>query len=325
MRNVLRLMLGSMLFLGGASHAGAEIACRNRDALGTSRVLGVGTEGGLAVGLKTYPQTLALADHEVVLTFDDGPLPSTTTRVLDALREECVRATFFLIGRNAAQHPDLVRRELAEGHTVGHHSWSHPGITLRGLSDVAARREIERGIAADETAGWGGEARAERPHVPFFRFPGFADTGALLGWLASRDIAVFGADLWASDWLPMEPQAELKLVLARLERVGRGIILFHDTRAQTAAMLPDFLAALKARGYRVVHIVPAAGRSTTVPAPAGWTSETERSLETIMPHLLARRGRPQTEPFSTERITQEPGSLLPLTAPPGPGTPIAAP
>jgi peptidoglycan-N-acetylglucosamine deacetylase len=70
------------------------------------------------VGRKHFPTTLPLADKEVVLTFDDGPWPGTTTAVLDALGRECVRASFFLLGRNAAAHPELARRELAEGHRL---------------------------------------------------------------------------------------------------------------------------------------------------------------------------------------------------------------
>ena len=69
---------------------------------------------------------------------------------------------------------------------------------------------------------------------------------------------VWGADLWASDWNRMTPDQELQLVLARLEQARGGIVLFHDTKAQTAAMLPAFLRALKARGYHVVHVVAAA-------------------------------------------------------------------
>jgi hypothetical protein len=107
--------------------------CSATKVLGVSRELQVGSEAAAGVGLKTYAQTLALQDHEVVLTFDDGPLPATTKQVLDALSQECVKATFFLIGRNAAAYPDPVKREIREGHTVGTHSWSHPAVTLRGL------------------------------------------------------------------------------------------------------------------------------------------------------------------------------------------------
>ena len=251
------------------------------EALGTSRILAVGTEGGLRVGLKTYPETLPLADHEVVLTFDDGPLPATTGPILDVLKRECVRATFFLIGRNAEANPHLVKRELAEGHSVGHHSYSHPLITLRGLGEAAAIADIDRGLAADDRAAYGSTEHA--PRTAFFRFPGFADTRPTLQWLAARNIAVFGADLWASDWDPMTASIQLQLTLGRLEKAGRGIILFHDTRAQTVAMLPAFLRELKMRGFHVVHIVAGAGRADTRAAPSGWHSETERTLTHLMP------------------------------------------
>src|SRR5580692_11007461 len=92
--------------------SGAAPCPGNADALGTARV-----------GRKQFPQTLPLAPMEVVLTFDDGPWPVTTERILEALRQECVSATFFLIGRNAAVRPALAQRELAEGHTVGYHSF----------------------------------------------------------------------------------------------------------------------------------------------------------------------------------------------------------
>ncbi len=98
---------------------------------------------------------------------------------------------------------------------------------------------------------------AKQPHTPFFRFPGFAATPELLKRLAARDIVVFGADLWAGDWERMTPIQELSRTLARLEAARSGIVLFHDTKHQTAAMLPAFLRSLKARGYSVVHVAPA--------------------------------------------------------------------
>ena len=222
----------------------ADAAPCDADALGTERVLAVAPS--VRVG-----RTLPLAPKEVVLTFDDGPWPGTTPRILAALARECVRATFFLVGRNAAAHAGLVKRELAEGHTVAHHSFSHP---LLGRMRVdAAMADIDRGIAADENAAYG--RATTTPTTPFFRFPGFVASPTLLDRLAQRGISVFGADLWASDWVSMSPDAELHLVLSRLEAAGGGIILFHDTRAQTAAMLPAFLRALKTRGYKVVHVV----------------------------------------------------------------------
>jgi peptidoglycan/xylan/chitin deacetylase (PgdA/CDA1 family) len=244
-----------MLVAATALMAVAHAAdCPRPGTLGTSRVLAVDAATTPRVGLKSFPQTLPLGDHEVVLTFDDGPWPGTTPRVLAALAQECVHATFFLIGRTASEHPDLVRRIAAEGHTIGHHTWRHPSLKRMTLS--AATEEIDRGIAADEMALHGTATRT--PSTPFFRFPGFESTPAILEQLQSRGIVVFGADLWASDWNPMTPAQELKLLTDRLSAAGRGIILLHDPKARTAAMLPAFLRYLADNHYRVVHVVPAA-------------------------------------------------------------------
>ena len=233
--------------------------CRRKDALGTSRVLAVDAATFPRVGLKSFPQTLPLNDREVVLTFDDGPWPPTDRKILAALAQECVRATFFLIGRNAAAHPELVRRMAAGGHTVAHHSFSHPN--LKYLKPDAAIGEIDKGIAAVETALNG--AATTRPTTPFFRFPYFEMTPATLEVLQKRGIAVFGADLWASDWTPMKPAQQLKLLTDRLQAARRGIILLHDPKAQTAAMLPAFLRYLRDNHYRVVHLVPAGAKTVS--------------------------------------------------------------
>ncbi|MDB5649488.1 MAG: polysaccharide deacetylase, partial [Hyphomicrobiales bacterium] len=83
------------------------------------------------------------------------------------------------------------------------------------------------------------------------------------------------------------PTTQLNLIMQRLDQERRGIILFHDTRPQTAAMLPEFLARLKAKGYRIVHIVPASGEANRLRnAPVSWTSETETILARVMPRLL---------------------------------------
>jgi peptidoglycan-N-acetylglucosamine deacetylase len=229
------------------------VPCRgNPDALGTARILAIDAATVPRVGRKHFSQTLPLAPKEVMLTFDDGPEAGTTARVLDALKRECVQASFFLLGRSALAYPDLARRQLSEGHTVAHHTFSHP--LLDRMPIAAAEAEIDRGFAAVDTALYG---RSDRePRTPFFRFPGFASSPALLERLQRRSVVVFGADLWASDWNPMSPDQELALVLRRLDTTHGGIVLFHDTKAQTAAMLPAFLRALKHRDYRIVHVVP---------------------------------------------------------------------
>jgi peptidoglycan-N-acetylglucosamine deacetylase len=261
----MRALLGAVLvaFLAAepfAASAATDEPCPGRpDALGTSRVLAVDAATTPRVGRKEFPTTLPLADKEVVLNFDDGPWPGTTTAVLDALKRECVRATFFLAGNNAAARPELARRELAEGHTVAHHSFRHPLLDhMRGPAAIA---EIDRGIAAVESALYG--TPAAEPHTPFFRFPGFASTPALLDALAARRIVVFGTDLWANDWNTMTPERELRLVMARLDANHGGIVLLHDTKRRTAAMLPALLHNLKAGGYRVVHVITPSEKKIT--------------------------------------------------------------
>jgi peptidoglycan/xylan/chitin deacetylase (PgdA/CDA1 family) len=238
--------------------------CPRAGALGTSRILAVGAAQYPRVGLKSFPQTLPLEDHEVVLTFDDGPWPTTTARVLAALAKECVHATFFLIGKPASEHPEIVRRIAAEGHTVGHHTWLHRSL-LR-IKPSETDDEIDRGISAVEKALHG--TATSTPSTPFFRFPGFESTRATLDLLQSRGIVVFGADLWASDWETMTPKAQLKLLIDRLKLARKGIILLHDPKAQTAAMLPDFLRYLRDNHYRVVHLVPASPDKKPDPAPS---------------------------------------------------------
>jgi peptidoglycan/xylan/chitin deacetylase (PgdA/CDA1 family) len=229
--------------------------CSRKDALGTSRVLAVDAATYPRVGLKSFPQTLPLEDREVVLTFDDGPWPGTTPKVLAALAHECVQGTFFLIGRPASQHPALVRRMAAEGHTIAHHTWTHHN--LKYMKPEAAIGEIDKGIAAVEMALHG------KASTPFFRFPFFEMTPATLDVLQQRGIAVFGADLWASDWIPMTPAQQLKLLTDRLQIARKGIILLHDPKAQTAAMLPALLRYLRDNRYRVVHLVPAGAKTVS--------------------------------------------------------------
>jgi len=242
----MRFLTLSLLALMASPGAAADCP-GNPAALGTARVLAIDPAQTAPVGRKQFPQTLPLESKEVLLTFDDGPSPGATDRVLAALQRECVHATFFMLGRNAAAHPGLAKRVLAEGHTVAHHSYRHP--LLNRMSLERAEAEIDLGIAAVEAAVYGEPGGP--PRTPFFRFPGFASSPALLERLKARGIAVFGADLWPGDWNPMTPKRERTLLLKRLTAVGGGIVLLHDTQAKTAAMLPELLRELKRGGYRM--------------------------------------------------------------------------
>jgi hypothetical protein len=142
------------------------------ETLGTERILEVSAATTPRIGRKHFPNTLPLGAKELVLTFDDGPWPGTTPKILEALAAECVRASFFMLGQHAEAAPQLARRVLAEGHTVAHHTYSHP--ILDKLSTDAAEAEINRGFNADDFAVFG--QRRNEPATPFFRFPGF-DSG----------------------------------------------------------------------------------------------------------------------------------------------------
>src|SRR4029077_9261725 len=101
------------------------------------------------------------------LTFDDGPIPPYTTKVLDILAANCVKATYFIVGEMAREYPKLVQRTYDEGHTIGTHSMNHP-LRFRVLSAERGNAQIDDGIAAT-AAALGDTGKV----APFFRFPGF--------------------------------------------------------------------------------------------------------------------------------------------------------
>src|ERR1700751_6062536 len=111
--------VGLAMLLTGAAQAAD---CPRKGTLGTSRVMAIDPAIWPRIGTRDFAQTLPLGDHEVVLTFDDGPWPATTPQVLRILAKECVRATFFLIGRPAAEFPWIVQATAAAGHSIGHYT-----------------------------------------------------------------------------------------------------------------------------------------------------------------------------------------------------------
>ncbi|SHH47255.1 polysaccharide deacetylase family protein [Bradyrhizobium erythrophlei] len=240
-----------MLLTGiGAQAASAADCPGHPDALGTSRTLVVDPREHPRIGTMQYPETLPLADHEVVLTFDDGPLPHNSNQVLDILAAECVKATFFEIGRMATAYPEGVRKLRDAGHTIGTHSQNHP-LTMNRMPIERARQEIDDGIASVKAA-LGDDAALS----PFFRIPGLMRAQGVEDYLASQGIQVWSADFLADDWRHISSSRVYDLAMQRLEAKGRGILLLHDIQARTVAALPRILRELKARGYRIVHVVP---------------------------------------------------------------------
>src|ERR1700756_5010676 len=152
-RGLDRSLLVCLLVLGFCVGASAsETDCKGKpDALGVSRIIAVDPTEHPRIGTMQYPETLPLADHEVVLTFDDGPLPHNSNQVLDILAAECVKATFFEIGRMATAYPEGVRKLVAAGHSVGAHSQNHP-LTMNHMPMDRAKQEIDDGIASVKSA-----------------------------------------------------------------------------------------------------------------------------------------------------------------------------
>jgi peptidoglycan/xylan/chitin deacetylase (PgdA/CDA1 family) len=220
--------------------------CANPDALGVSRMVVIDTTGGPGFGFLQYKQFDFLTDKEVVLTFDDGPWP-TTPAVLKALADECTKAVFFPVGKHTTYHPEILRQVAAAGHTVGSHTWSHAHLDGKKLTEAQVKEEIEKGFSAVKMAL--GAAPA-----PFFRFPALAHTQAALGYLGTRNIAMFSCDVDSNDFKSSSPDQVIQNVMTKLDKQGKGVILMHDLQKHTAVALPTLLRRLKAGGYKVVQM-----------------------------------------------------------------------
>jgi peptidoglycan/xylan/chitin deacetylase (PgdA/CDA1 family) len=237
----------------------------NPGALGTSRTLVVDPMEHPRIGTMQYAETLPLRDHEVVLTFDDGPLPPHSDQVLQILASECVKATFFIIGRMAHQFPEGVRKVRAAGHTIGTHSENHP-LSFSKMPPERIRQEIDLGIA--HTIEALGDASAV---APFFRVPGLRRGQVMEEYLVSKGIQSWSADFPADDWRHISADQVYHYAISRIEAKRRGILLLHDIQARTVAALPRILQTLKARGYKIVHVVPAMpGLPKTPTQPWQW-------------------------------------------------------
>jgi peptidoglycan/xylan/chitin deacetylase (PgdA/CDA1 family) len=258
------LLAGLIALLTAAPLAAHAQDCPGHpNALGTSRTLVVDPTEHTKIGTMQYSETLPLKDHEVVLTFDDGPLPTHSNQVLETLASECVKATFFVIGRMAKQYPDGVRRLRDAGHTIGTHSENHP-LSFNHMPLQRAEQEIEDGIA-HTTAALGGDTSAVSP---FFRIPGLLRAEGVEDYLASRGIMTWSADFPADDWRHITPAQVMNYALTRLEAKGKGVLLLHDIQGRTATMLPQLLRELKARGYQIVHVVAATPDRPKTPTEA---------------------------------------------------------
>ena len=160
--------------------APAKATCANPNALGIARVVEIDTTGGPGFGFEHFKQLDFLRDHEVVLTFDDGPWPINTPSVLKTLADECTTGIFFSIGKHATYYPEILKEVLAAGHTIGAHTWSHATLTNKKLSEDQRKEEIEQGFSAVKWA-LGGVSPA-----PFFRFPALQHPPEMVTYLGDQ-------------------------------------------------------------------------------------------------------------------------------------------
>jgi len=235
------------------------IACANPNAMGVARVVEIDTSGGPGFGSQHFKNYDFLRDHEVALTFDDGPWPNNTQAVLKALADQCLRATFFPIGKHATYHPEILKQVVAAGHTIGNHTWSHQDLqaVMKKSGQDAAIEEIEKGASAVHMM-------AGAPTAPFFRFPDLRHPPEMLTYLGGRNIASFSTDIDSFDFKIKKPDELTKSLIGKLNKLGKGIILMHDFQKVTSIALPQILGELQKNGFKVVHMVPK-GTLTTIP------------------------------------------------------------
>ncbi|MGY4366628.1 peptidoglycan/xylan/chitin deacetylase (PgdA/CDA1 family) [Bradyrhizobium sp. LB1.3] len=217
--------------------------CANPNALGVSRVVEIDTTGGPGFGFETFKQFDFLTDKEVVLTFDDSPWPVNTPAVLKALADECTKGLFFSVGKHATYHPEILRQVLAQGHTVGTHTWSHLNLNSKKLTEQQAKDEIEKGFSAVKLA------LGTNP-APFFRFPQLQHNPAMVSYLGTRNVAMWSTDLDSFDFRKgATPEKIVETVMTKLDKLGKGIVLMHDFQKHTGEALPN--AARTAQGRRL--------------------------------------------------------------------------
>ncbi|GAA3851851.1 polysaccharide deacetylase family protein [[Pseudomonas] carboxydohydrogena] len=279
MRSLVLRSAATLLVLSATPFARAAECPGHPDALGTSRTLVVDPTEHPRIGTMQYPETLPLADHEVVLTFDDGPLPRHTKPILDILAAQCVKATFFVVGQMVNAYPQELRAVRDAGHTIGTHTQHHP-LRMNRMSIEENKAEIDEGIAS-AAAALGDPAQV----APFLRIPGLLRSTEVEDYLTSKGIQTWSADFPADDWHRISPARVTQLAISRLEAKGRGVLLLHDIQARTEKALPGILRELKARGYRIVHVVPATKDLPKTPtAPWQWR------LHPVEPVLSAADG-----------------------------------
>src|SRR5215813_968752 len=202
----------------------------------------------------------------IAMTFDDGPSATLTPKLLDLLAAHHIKATFFVIGENVAEHPEIVARAAREGHEIGNHSWSHPN--LGKMSDEGVRRQLQQTDDAIKSA------TGERPTL--MRPPYGSITDHEKRWSHDQfgyDIILWDVDPY--DWKRPGP-AVVRARILKETRPG-SIVLSHDIHPGTIEAMPSTFDALEAKGFKFVTVSELLRMATPHPSRAA------RSAESILP------------------------------------------
>ena len=179
----------------------------------------------------------------IAMTFDDGPSPQLTPRLLDILKERGIKATFFVVGQNAAEYPDVLLRMAGEGHEIANHSWSHPALTKLGAEGL--RKQIENTNDAIATV------TGKRPVL---MRPPYGATSSILNKRLSEEYGL-KVILWSVDPLDWRYRNSNRVHNYIVQNTHPGaIILAHDIHATTVAAMPETFDALLAKGYKFVTV-----------------------------------------------------------------------
>lgn len=252
---------------------------------GVHRTVTLNTAGGKRYGKSHGGAQDFLRAKEVVLTFDDGPMPNITPKVLHELDKHCAKATFFMVATMAKNNPSLARKVANKGHTVGIHSYSHKN--LGQVSGANAISDVNRSITAIEKA-------VGRDVAPFFRFPYLSENKSVNQHLKGLGYGVFAIDVDSLDYKFSNPTSMVNRVMSELNRKGKGIILMHDIQKVTANGLGQLLDRLNKGGYKIVHIRGRGGKDQKAPILVSSAAEPKKKSKPIVVASLNTKAKPES-------------------------------
>jgi peptidoglycan/xylan/chitin deacetylase (PgdA/CDA1 family) len=221
----------------------------------------------------------------IALTFDDGPNVTLTPKLLDLLAARHLKATFFVIGQNAADHPEILKRAVREGHEIGNHSWSHPN--LGKMSDEAVRRELQKTDDAIVAA------IGKRPTL--MRPPYGSITAHQKRWI--HDELGYRIIIWDVDPLDWKRPGP-SVVTARIlkETKAGSIVLAHDIHAPTIEAMPATFDQLMKKGFKSVTVTELLAMATPLPPKPSPSPSAPRALPVVTPTPVSAPPVPTNTP-----------------------------